>query len=145
MALRFYGVEPLVKSSQLEDELFDWIAAKGFDYHDHAALEMAANFWGHKRCIDRFVSNGTIEMAKKHLLGGNPVVTAGYFTDFGHIVLLRGYDESGFFVNDSYGEYFADGYRHLGQGENLHYSYDLIRRTCEVDGFLWLHLFEKVK
>ena len=145
MCLNFYGVQPMVRGEQLEDELADWIEGKGFDYHDHQALEMAANFWGHKSCVDHFTAAGTIQMAKDNLDSGNPVITAGYFTDSGHIVALRGYDEGGFFVNDPYGEWFADGYRNLGQGENLHYSYKLIRETCEIDGYLWLHLFNKVE
>ncbi len=73
----------------------------------------------------------------------------GYFTDFGHIVVLAGYDEHGFLVHDPYGEWYSwgydpnDGTEFDTKGKYIHYSYGLIQRLCLPDHNLWLHLISK--
>jgi len=72
------------------------------------------------------------------------VIVHGYFTSFGYIVVIRGYDDTGFLVNDPYGEWFSTGYDNSRSGERLHYSHDLIARTCSQESrgnpaHIWLH------
>jgi uncharacterized protein YvpB len=87
----------------------------------------------------------TLQEVKTWLANGNPVVVHGYFTSFGHIIAIKGYDDvlQSFVVNDPYGEYFDSGYRTDLTGESLNYSYDLIRRTCMDDGDFWVHFLSK--
>jgi uncharacterized protein YvpB len=92
---------------------------------------------------DSFTVWGTIDRCKSHLAAGNPCVIHGYFTSFGHIIVLVGYDNEGFLVHDPYGEWFESGYDTNASGAYLHYSYDLIRRTCIPDGQFWVHYVSK--
>ncbi|MEB3293382.1 MAG: C39 family peptidase, partial [Synechococcales bacterium] len=98
---------------------------------------------------DNFVSDGHLEMAKEWLADGNPAVIHGYFTDFGHIVVLAGYDEYGFLCHDPFGEWYSWGYDRNDayamdyKGEYIHYSYGLLKRLCMPDGKLWIHLISK--
>jgi hypothetical protein len=50
-----------------------------------------------------------------------------------------GFDSKGFLVHDPYGEWFESGYDTSTSGAYLHYSYDLIQRTCIPDGQFWVH------
>jgi hypothetical protein len=49
-------------------------------------------------------------------------------------IVIRGYDQKGFFVNDPFGEWFESGYRNDFSGENLHYSNRLIQSKCSPEG-----------
>lgn len=154
MCLNYYGhvygyggVKPSANFGQLEDELFVWMVENGLDRHNHAHLKQCFDHFAkvHKiPVVDNYQEQGTIDMAKKCLASGNPCITAGYFTKSGHIIVLTGYDETGFFVNDPYGERFSKGYDRLGQGEGLHYSYNMIKELCVIDGYMWLHLFDRI-
>ena len=80
---------------------------------------------------------------------GRPVIIHGYFTASGHIIVIRGYDASGFIVNDPYGEFFQSGYDNRRSGAGLHYSYGLIARTCYPESQqdpqnLWIHSLFRV-
>jgi uncharacterized protein YvpB len=100
-------------------------------------------------CRDDFRTNATIGQVQDWLTEGNPAVTHGYFTSFGHIVVLVGFDETGFLVHDPYGEWTARGYdRNVPGGQNLkgkyiHYSYQMIRALCIPDGAFWVHFISK--
>lgn len=138
MCLGYFGVKP--RSGQLEDQLYQEMLDLGLSRHNPNDLAQMVVRYGLK---DNFTPYGAIEDVKSHLESGKPVITHGYFTHFGHIIVLVGYDESGFIVHDPYGEWFADGYRTDMSGEYLHYSYDLIKRTCMPDGDFWVHFISK--
>lgn len=82
---------------------------------------------------DKLNYQGTFNDIRASIDAGHPVVIHGYFTRFGHIVVIRGYDEKGFFVNDPNGEYYDTGYDTSKTGECLHYSYKLVGRTCSPE------------
>lgn len=127
---------------QLEDHLYRFMENHDLDRHSPQDLEKLINH--HYYPIkDSFTPWGTIERCKSHLASGNPCVIHGYFTSFGHIIVLVGYDNKGFLVHDPYGEWFESGYDTDASGAYLHYSFDLIKRTCIPDGQFWVHYISK--
>ncbi|HAT12513.1 MAG TPA: hypothetical protein DCS91_01905 [Microcoleaceae bacterium UBA11344] len=78
-------------------------------------------------------------MFTAHLSADNPCIIHGYFTAAGHIIVLIGFDNEGFFVQDPYGEWFESGYDTEATGKALHYSYELIIRKCAYDDEFWVH------
>lgn len=122
---------------QFEDELYQYAINNGYDRHSPHHL---ANIVEEYRKRDRFLRHCTIEQCQDHLDGGHPCVVHGYFTRFGHIIVLAGYDAKGFIVHDPYGEWFSTGYRKDLSGAFLHYSYDMIKQLCIPDGEFWVHL-----
>lgn len=49
-------------------------------------------------------------------------------------MVARGYDQTGVFMNDPFGEWFESGYRNDFTDENLHYSNELIKAKCLPEG-----------
>lgn len=125
-----------LRYEQFEDELYAHMQSNQLSRHSPQDLALVARDYGAR---DRFTYNATFDAVKEHLRGGNPCITHGYFTSFGHIIVLVGYDADGFIVHDPYGEWFKGGYDTSASGAYLHYSYELIQRTCAHDGQFWVH------
>jgi uncharacterized protein YvpB len=140
MCLDFLKTPRRKKTGQFEDELYEYAIAKGYSRHSPQDLAQIVRDYGAK---DEFTEWGTIERCKSHLANGNPAVIHGYFTSFGHIIVLVGFDNKGFLVHDPYGEWFESGYNTDVSGAYLHYSYDLIRRICIPDGQFWVHYISR--
>ena len=143
MALLFLGAKPKT-TFKFPDELDAYCAFYELDRHSPQDLVKVAAAYGIK---DTFKTNATIAETKAWVQT-KPAVVHGFFTPAGHIICLIGADDAGFWVNDPYGEYFAEGYDknddsndHKGQG--LHYSNELIERTCCTGGEFWVHFLEK--
>ncbi|NJK38118.1 MAG: C39 family peptidase [Oscillatoriales cyanobacterium RM1_1_9] len=136
MVLSFLGCRPS-SSKQLEDELYEYCLNKGLDRHSPHDLAELCRLWGYR---DNFVSNSSIEELKDWIMTMRiPVVIHGYFTGYGHIITVTGFDQKGLIVHDPYGEWYPSGYRTDLSGAYLHYSYNLIRRLCIPDGDFWVH------
>jgi GH24 family phage-related lysozyme (muramidase)/uncharacterized protein YvpB len=146
MALAYLGM-PHSSGAQLEDSLYREMETLGWDRHDPNHLKaLVERFPGYK---DIFRTNGRFQDIRTALDMGRPVIIHGYFTASGHIIVIRGYDASGFIVNDPYGEYFQSGYNNCRSGAGLHYSYGLIARTCSPESQqdpknLWIHSLFRV-
>jgi uncharacterized protein YvpB len=80
---------------------------QGLNRHSPDDLAQIVRDYGAK---DSFTQTATIDEVKDWLSHEKPAVIHGYFTRFGHIIVLVGYDSTGFIVHDPYGEWFADGY-----------------------------------
>ena len=143
----FSNSDPQVKQllaspGQMEDNLYQYALKHGLDRTDPYALAKILQNYGLK---DRFTKSASIEEVKAWLAAQKPAITHGYFTGFGHIIVLVGYDEAGFIVHDPYGEWYATGcdrndpYGNNIKGKYQHYSYDLIKRKCIPDGHFWVH------
>lgn len=130
-----------LRFKQLEDHLYRLMQNNNLSRHSPQDLAKVIDEFYYLK--DDFTIWGTIDRCKNHLAAGNPCVIHGYFTSFGHIIVLTGYDDKGFIVHDPYGEYFDNGYRTDLSGEFLHYSYDLIQRTCIPDGQFWVHYISR--
>jgi uncharacterized protein YvpB len=146
MCLEFLSIAGQNSSAQLEDELYEYAVNNNLSRHNPHDLAQVVSAYGAK---DSFDSHASLDAVKGWLAAGNPIVTHGYFTSFGHIVVLVGYDDKGFIVNDPYGEWYADGYdRNDPSGNNekgklLTYSYQLIEDTCMTGGEFWVHFISK--
>jgi hypothetical protein len=128
---------------QFEDELYNHAIIHGYDRHDGYGLTYISQDYGVAHSFSR---EGTIEQLRSALDDGKPCILHGYFTSFGHIIAVRGYEAAGLRVHDPYGEWHSWGYDlnepdgHNTKGKNQLYSWGLIKETCMPDGFLWLHV-----
>lgn len=138
---------PRRPGTQLEDELYQKLEDLGRSRHDPYDLQyLIGTYPGFK---DIFRVDGGFRDIRTSIDAGNPVIVHGYFTRSGHIVVIRGYDDKGFIVNDPYGEWFSTGYDNSRSGERLHYSYGLIARTCSPESqgdprHIWYHTVFRV-
>jgi hypothetical protein len=127
MVLSFYGVKRRNPKLfvQFEDELIAGVRFYGNRFVHANWVRFIGDRYGVK---SRFSTDATWDEVKKHLDGGNPVIMSGRFTRSGHILVIRGYDEKSYFVNDPYGEVVGRtfGYKNTS-GENLRYSAELMR------------------
>lgn len=141
MCLYYYGLRPQKPNQQLEDELFQFVERQGWDRHVHEHLRRLFIEYG---VFDEFKMNASWDEVKVHLANKKPVIISGKFTPPGHIIVLRGYDDKGFWVNDPNGEFFHSGYRTDLTGENLHYSYKLVQsKSYSGTEATWAHFPEK--
>lgn len=146
MCLEFLSIPRQRSNGQYEDELYEYALDHNLSRHSPHDLAKIVRAYKAK---DAFDSQATIDAVKKWLAAGNPAVTHGYFTSFGHIVALVGYDDKGFLVHDPYGEWYASGYDRNAPGSSdtkgkfLNYSYRLIESTCCTDNQFWVHFISK--
>jgi len=101
MVLSYFRVPPRNPTIRFPDELDRYCSDKNLDRHEPDALAQVAQAYG---CDDRFSKTASFEQVKEWLIQGNPAIVHGYFTPGGHIICLIGYNETGFVVNDPYGE-----------------------------------------
>jgi uncharacterized protein YvpB len=133
MALHFLGIRGDKTETQLEDQMYKRCDKNGWSRHDPMGLKTLAESYPNVK--DSVSYRGTFNDIRDAIDAGHPVVIHGYFTRFGHIVVIRGYDEAGFYVNDPNGEYYAStgNYDQGASGECLHYSFKLIGGTCSPE------------
>lgn len=121
------------------DNLYDEMLVRGLSRHSPYDLAVMIE---DKGAVDTFVPNASINDIIKHLDRGNPVIVHGYFTGFGHIIVIKGYENKDFICHDPYGEWFASGYRtNEGRyyGKDIRYSFRMIDDLCN-DGGIWTHM-----
>lgn len=140
MCMEFLKAKRRKTAGQFEDELYNYALDNGLSRHSPHDLAKIVEDYG---CRDDFRTDATIDQVKAWLFAGNPIVTHGWLSASGHLIVLAGYDEKGFLCHDPYGEWNNWGYDTSVSGEYVHYSYDLIRRTCMADGQFWIHFISK--
>ena len=127
-------------NGQLEDHLTrECVRRYGFSgiYYHNNIVRMLKTF----KVRSRFDVNTSFHNIRRHLDKGYPVIYSGKFTKSGHIIVIRGYDKEGFYVNDPWGEWFYDGYYRKLTGENKHYSNRLISNVSySGQNAGWAHL-----
>ncbi|MGI0483877.1 C39 family peptidase [Pantanalinema rosaneae CENA516] len=142
MVMAYFQIRGNTSIRQLEDELYVYMENNGLSRWDPLDLAKMSRAYG---LVNDFTMSANLADIRKAIAEGRPCIIHGYFTSFGHIIVVRGYDQFGFFVNDPYGEWTSSGYRNDLTGENLHYSNALIQRKCSPEGenFIWLHRLAK--
>jgi uncharacterized protein YvpB len=143
MCLLYHGLSG-DSDGQLEDELYEAMDLQGLSRHNPYHLKVIAEQYGAQ---DDFVSNAQIDQVKQAIDSGVPVIAHGYLTSFGHVIVIIGYNETGFIVHDPYGEWHDFGYdlndeKNQNKGEGLTYSYGLFRRLFMPDGGAWCHFLD---
>jgi Peptidase_C39 like family len=149
MALKFLGIKGNGKG-QLEDQLFSRVMKLGLSRHSPHDLAYLVNLdYGSLGIRDVFKDKATHAELKAHLAKGFPAIVHGFFTDSGHIIVVRGYDDTAYggrgayIVNDPYGEFYKDGYDTSASGERLYYSYRMMKDLAGSDGDFWVHFISK--
>lgn len=146
MCLEFLGAKRKETTGQFEDELYRYAERNRLSRHSPHDLAKIVEDYG---CRDEFRADATIEQVKDWLAGGKPAVIHGYFTSFGHIVALVGFNDKGFLVHDPWGEWNSWGYNlnipgvDNTKGRYVQYSYEMIKRLCIPDGSFWVHFISK--
>ncbi len=134
MCMRFLGIKG-DGNGQLEDQLIRECDRRGLEITCQWSMQEMFKW---KNIRASFRENATIDQIKKHVDSGKPCIIHGWFTKSGHIIVIRGYNDQGFIVNDPYGEWFESGYRDVS-GESLTYSYELMKRLCFDAVGAWVH------
>ncbi len=143
MVMAYFQIKQRTSAAQFEDELYRYMDSHGLSRHDPGDLAQMAKAYGIQ---DDLTLRGSLPDIRKAIAEGRPCIVHGYFTGFGHIVVIRGYNQSGFYVNDPYGEWTASGYLNDRSGQNLFYSNSLIQSKCTPEGsnYVWLHRLSKL-
>ena len=138
MVMNYFKIRKKTNAVQLEDELYRYMIDQNLSRHDPGDLATMARAYGLKNDLTLRGSQADIRRA---IAEGKPCIIHGYFTSFGHIVTVLGYDSTGFIVNDPFGEWHSYGYEEGPYGEELHYSNTLIQGTCSPEGndHMWIH------
>ena len=141
MCMAYHG-EPIKRpdGGQLEDYLTKYCLSNGLSRHSPGDLEVLAQRHGYR---PKFSAYATWEQVKAHLHSGKPCIIHGYFTNYGHIITIIGYNEKGWIVHDPWGEWYRDGYDTGVSGKGLVYSYGMMSDLCgpDAEGQLWIHFF----
>lgn len=128
------------------DEIFDtW----GKDYaQTPTGLNEVYSSYAARSTI-RTNTNATENDLRNALDRGATVIIHGYFTSVGHVLVVRGYDESGYYVNDPAGvwsECFKCGYGSNMNGITKYSRQSFYSATFTSNGqqFLagWIHIIE---
>ncbi len=140
MCMGYFGhpVKNPKTGEQLEDELYRYMSNNGLSRHSPTDLAQVAKIYGYQ---DDFQPDAKWGDVKKWLDSGKPCIVHGWFTRSGHIIVIIGYNQKGWIVNDPYGEWYASGYDTSVTGAGLTYTYDMMKQVCGTDGDLWIHYF----
>lgn len=146
MVLSYFQEPQHNPSIRFPDELDRYCLDHNLDRHQPDAIAKVASAYG---CTDNFTQTASFEQVKEWLVQGNPAIVHGYFTASGHIVCIIGYNDTGFVVNDPYGELMfspnpGDSYYDTyTTGAGLNYSYNLMYQTCCDNNQFWVHFIAK--
>ncbi|MDY6803524.1 MAG: C39 family peptidase [Cyanobacteriota bacterium] len=133
MCLLYRGIVGDRSHQQLEDQIY------------HRSREIGANRFtpeGIKAIVESYNRtndlnlNGSLADIRKSIDEDAPVIIHGWFTEPGHIIVIKGYDENEkmFIVHDPYGEWFPWYYDVNTvtnfKGKERKYSYRAIAACC---------------
>lgn len=87
---------------------------------------------------------GRIADIKREIDAGRPVVVHGYFTSYGHVLVVVGYDDQYYYCNDPAGkwsEVYKGGYVSYGptDGKYVKYRKNAFEDAVAPDGYVWIH------
>lgn len=137
MCLKYFGVPDLGPLPQYEDDVKKRFDRLGISHASPGGIRSLIEGLGLR---NNLTMRGSLSDITRALDSGEICILHGFWTIPGHILVIRGYDDSGyFFVNDPHGEWFYEGYRvnsefiEDNKGENQRYS----RRLISSAGNAW--------
>lgn len=107
---------------------------------------MAIRAGSNKRADSK--TNGTITELRQALADGKVAIVHGWFTNPGHIMVVKGFDGTHYTVNDPFGRWNEQkwgSYNTSVYGEGQRYSKAAFEYAINDNGAgndLWLHIFE---
>ena len=111
--------------------------SRGWDHGATDGLRKLVEHYGGRDDVKRNAGLHDIDVA---LNGGKVCIVHAFLTRPGHIIVIRGYNNSGdYYVNDPAGEWYYSGYDYNAtgsrdqKGKNLLYS----RRLISTSGNAW--------
>ncbi len=87
---------------------------------------------------------GTLSRVNQSLAAGKPVIVQGYTTNYGHVLVLLGFDGTYYYAHDPYGQWdqvpYSSGYWNTASaGKYVKYHKNAIRDAFAPDGYVWMH------
>jgi hypothetical protein len=145
------------ESYKLMDEKFPWARKNGYEPNEvHGMLQWAVNKLVGKD-VDEFSTEWTLKRLLFEVLNFNPVSVSGWFTDYGHIVVLVGFEteQQNIFeikyeeeldinkvkkiiIDDPYGDYFTE-YESI-HGNDIKFEKENFIKLVERKSGIWGHL-----
>jgi peptidoglycan hydrolase-like protein with peptidoglycan-binding domain len=130
MCLKYFNVADFGSFPQYEDDVKARFDRLGIDHGSPDGIRRLLEGLGLR---DNLTMKGSLSDITRSLDSGEICILHGFWTNAGHILVIRGYNDNGdFFVNDPEGEWFYGGYSKNSQvspdnkGENKLYSRRLI-------------------
>lgn len=130
MCLKYFNVPDLGSFPQYEDDVKARFDRLGIDHGTPDGIRRLLEGLGLR---DDLTLKASLSDITRSLDSGEICILHGYWTESGHILVIRGYNDNGdFFVNDPAGEWFYSGYSKNSpvspdnKGENKLYSRKLI-------------------
>ena len=99
---------------------------------------------------DRGTQTGTLAQLRGQLSAGKPVIVHGYFTNYGHIMVVLGFDGTYYYCNDPAGRWSQQfkygGYSEANATEGIavRYTRAAFEAAAFPDGYVWMHEFYKI-
>jgi hypothetical protein len=96
---------------------------------------------------DKGTTTIALDDFRKLALQNKPMIIHGYFTDYGHILVLLGFDGVDYICNDPAGkwsqQYKYGGYstQNATEGIKIKYSKAAFEKAISPDGMVWMHDF----
>ncbi len=143
MVLRFYGA-PDETPDQISEQYGTSQAQSVSGFQTVFDAEAAAYGLPWR---DAGTTTGTLDQLHAQLAAGIPVVVHGYFTSYGHVIVLVGFDGDVYWANDPAGEwnqvYQGGGYSGADPSEGYYVTYDAdaVDAAIAPDGWVWMHVF----
>lgn len=134
MCLQYFGIRGRTHR-QLEDEIYQRAIDRSWSRFTPQGLKALAESYPNIK--DDLTMTGTLADIRRAIDQGKPCIVHGFFTEAGHIIVIKGYTPTGFIVNDSYGEWYPWYYDKNtprvfdNKGENKHYSKRAIAACCD--------------
>lgn len=128
----------------MEDEVYQHLEINKLNRWNLADLATMVSNYGLE---DDFTMRGCLSDMRQAIAKGNLCIVHERSTSFGNTIVVKGYDQNGFLVNDPCGRWTSSGYCKDLSGENTYYSNEFIQSkySPEGDGYFWLHRISKVE
>jgi len=143
MLLKFYGATT-VTPDDISD-IYGTSQAQSVSGFNTVCNAVAQDYNLGSGCVS--TSTGSFQGLRNLLAQGKPVVVHGYFTNYGHVMIVTGYTSTTYICNDPAGrwsqQYQYGGYCQCSstEGKQIQYSKSAFEQAIGPDNTLWYHYF----